>query len=33
MSKKNMSSSADDFLKGAVISDEAQVIKEVVAWQ
>jgi predicted XRE-type DNA-binding protein len=35
MSKKNMGSSIDDFLKGEGIFEEAQAeaIKEVVAWQ
>jgi antitoxin HicB len=35
MSKKNLGSSIDDFLKGEKIFDEAQAqaVKEVVAWQ
>lgn len=33
MSKKHMGSSIDDFLKSEGIFEEAQAIKEVVAWQ
>ena len=33
MSWKNMGSSIDDFLKGKGIFEEAQAIKEIVAWQ
>ncbi|HEY7337548.1 MAG TPA: Fis family transcriptional regulator [Bryobacteraceae bacterium] len=33
MSKKNMGSSVDDFLKKEGIFEEAQAVKEVVAWQ
>ena len=33
MSKKNMGSSIDDFLKKENIFEEAQAVKEVVAWQ
>ncbi len=33
MSKKHMGSSIDDFLKEGGIFEEAQAIKEVVAWQ
>ena len=33
MSKKHMGSSVDDFLKEEGIFEEAQAIKEVVAWQ
>jgi plasmid maintenance system antidote protein VapI len=33
MSKKNMGSSIDDFLKDEGIFEEAQAVKEVVAWQ
>jgi hypothetical protein len=33
MSKKHMGSSIDDFLKKQGIFEEAQAIKEVVAWQ
>jgi antitoxin HicB len=33
MSKKHMGSSIDDFLKEEGIFEEAQAIKEVVAWQ
>ncbi len=33
MSKKHMGSGIDDFLKGEGIFEEAQAIKEVVAWQ
>ena len=33
MSKKNMGSSVDDFLKEEGIFEEAQAVKEVVAWQ
>ena len=33
MSKKDMGSSVDDFLKEGGIFEEAQAVKEVVAWQ
>jgi len=33
MSKKHMGSSIDDFLKEESIFEEAQPVKEVVAWQ
>ena len=33
MSKKHMGSSVDDFLKEEGIFEEAQAVKEVVAWQ
>jgi plasmid maintenance system antidote protein VapI len=33
MSKKRMGSSIDDFLKNEGIFEEAQAVKEVVAWQ
>ena len=33
MSWKNMGSSIDDFLKGEGIFEEAQAVKEIVAWQ
>jgi len=33
MSKKNMGSGVDDFLKEEGIFEEAQAVKEVVAWQ